>query len=697
MQELKKESACKSENNDIKVKEEINIQDNANSLDKENKEEDERKDVKDITQDEASELEDLDFSEKDSEDKKNVLKYDLSSDYFIEIQRYFQNFIKMKSISQFFHSYLTFYKIPYEKNFLNTIKNNDMLYQLFLESIKKIGKSEKINILKNGLFYYKKKLLFYCRKDERIEDNYLADIKNIECIDYKEYDKIDISENKEKNIEDKFAKSEEIRGNNSSSYKNKSENIFKNKKYKFSCQSSNKKRQKSNKITGLKNRALGLESLVHFYFKELKLISLPDIIFNISYKAPKENDDINLYYEWDGCFFNKNEKDLKNVIISPFHKENKFIIENNSLKDYNINKDGFKIQKDSFIFLEVKTHFPKTKETDENQNLENLIKTIFNKLNHYIDLYSNSLKFQHINNIYIILLYNQHRIINYESSISEHIKRYKNNFNSIGNYIIYFDIFYIFPSIGKLSLNYINKKLKKNYKNLEDKNNKAQNDIKEANEKIKKLEEQNLKAQNDANAKIKNLEEQNLKAQNDANKKIKILEEQNLKTQNDANEKIKNLEEQNLKAQNDANEKIQKLERQIKQLTSIVELLNMNIPDDLKNSLQLKTESSKNNNNVWENNYKDKEAQRIKQKMNNHNELCDFEKIYYEIFMECYKKLNRKDFSLLDFKENHVTDKDLKKEFHAILSRLTKDERKIFFEKYEFTPCMSECPPLIDL
>ena len=135
--------------------------------------------------------------------------------------------------------------------------------------------------------------------------------------------------------------------------------------------------------------------MVYFYFKELKLVSLPDIIFNLSYKAnnySKNINNINLYYEWDGCFLSTNEKDTKQIVISPFHKEKKFIIEKNSLRDVNINQERFQIKKNSLIFLEVKTHFPKTKEIDENQYLENLIFTMFKKLNYFIELYSTILK-----------------------------------------------------------------------------------------------------------------------------------------------------------------------------------------------------------------------------------------------------------------------------------------------------------------
>ena len=553
-------------------------QDKENKEDSKKKEKQNNKDGKDdkdfiYNKDSNKSFESLEIGEKESQDNEGIpLQYDLSKKYFVKINDYFKNFTDNKNIKRTFHFTLNNNQIPYEEDFNKVLKNNDMLYKLFLETKKNVENSVDINILKNGLFYKNKKLLFYCRKDEKIEDNYIADIANLEYIDFKEYDKIDIIENKENTIEDKFAKSEKIRDNNSAKYYNKSENRFQFKKNNYSCQSGDIKKQKSNKITGLKNRAIELEALVHFYFKELMLVSLPEIIFNLNYKKTNFGkkkptfDDINLYYEWDGCFLCAKENNSKKNFISPFHKEKKFVIESGFLKSSNINEERFQIQKNSFIFLEVKTHFPKTKEEDENQNLENLIKLMFKKLNYYIELYSRILEKDIIKNIYIILLYNQQRITKYKDTLFKKINEHKECFVDVKKYIIYFHVFYIFPSIGRLSLNYITEKLDNNYKHLEKENNKAQKEIKEANEKIKNLEEQNMKAKNDANEKIKNLEEENNKAQ----KEIK-----------EANEKIKNLEQ-----------KVNELKSMIENLSK-----NSNIIIKQTDIPQLKSESSKNNNN----------------------------------------------------------------------------------------------------
>ena len=103
---------------------------------------------------------------------------------------------------------------------------------------------------------------------------------------------------------------------------------------------------------------------------------------------------------------------MKQLFISPFNKEKTFKIESDKLTEDNNGK--FLIRKNSFIFIEVKTHFPKKKEKKEEQNLENIIKVIFQKLDYYIPLYSNILEQginNNIKNIHIILLYNQNKFV----------------------------------------------------------------------------------------------------------------------------------------------------------------------------------------------------------------------------------------------------------------------------------------------
>ena len=58
-------------------------------------------------------------------------------------------------------------------------------------------KDETIKILENGIFIYNGKLLLYCVKNEKIEDDFISDIKCIKSIPHKEYDP-DLDNSKEK-------------------------------------------------------------------------------------------------------------------------------------------------------------------------------------------------------------------------------------------------------------------------------------------------------------------------------------------------------------------------------------------------------------------------------------------------------------------------------------------------------------------
>ena len=110
---------------------------------------------------------------------------------------------------------------------------------------------------------------------------------------------------------------------------------------------------------------------------------------------------------------------------------------------------------------------------------------MFAKLNYFVYLYSKILK-KEIKEIKIILLYDQNRLMNYKPNIYNYIEDHKNIFASLDKYELYFDILYIIPSIGKLSLNYINEKIKK----LEEDNKKIKEDNKNATMRILELEKE---------------------------------------------------------------------------------------------------------------------------------------------------------------------------------------------------------------
>lgn len=129
----------------------------------------------------------------------------------------------------------------------------------------------------------------------------------------------------------------------------------------------------------------------------------------------------------------------------------------NKYKTSEVIQNDILIKKESIVLIEVKTHFQKEKEDNYHHNLEYIIQLMFTKLNYFVYLHSQILK-KTINEIKIILLYDQNRLVKYKDNIYNYLEKYKSNFKFIGNYEIYFDILYIIPSIGKLSLNHINQK-----------------------------------------------------------------------------------------------------------------------------------------------------------------------------------------------------------------------------------------------
>ena len=95
-----------------------------------------------------------------------------------------------------------------------------------------------------------------------------------------------------------------------------------NKKFK-----SNSKYEKDS-MTGLKNRALVLESLVNFYFRQFQVLPLPNIMINLDYKKiiTKSETSLNLFFEWDGCYLFEGKSDItfEADFILPFTKEKKY-------------------------------------------------------------------------------------------------------------------------------------------------------------------------------------------------------------------------------------------------------------------------------------------------------------------------------------------------------------------------------------
>ena len=407
-----------------------------------------------------------------------ILNYALRKEYFVNKNLYFKDL--HSQCSNVCHKpFCLLNKVYQSEDFGKKIKEEKIINDYYENAKKNLENAKTIEILKNGLFIYARKMLLYCVKDEEIEDNYLSDVNNISCIKHEDYDKLE---------------------NNSSNTANSAgDNISKSFK-------SDSKYDK-NAMTGLKNRGFVLESLVNFFFRQFQIMPLPNLLINLDYVkgGKKSENSINLFYEWDGCYLlgdneNKNDVTFETDFALPFNKEIKYKISHDN-KTEKIN-NNILIKKNSIIFIEVKTHFPKEIEENKNNNLENIIKVMFLKLNYFTSLYSKILK-NKVKEIKIILLYDQNHLRDYKKTIEEFIDKYKNNFLSIKDYEIYFDILYIIPYISKLSLNQMNKKLL------------------EANEKIEILEKEIEK--------IKILEKEKEKEI----EKIKILEKEK------ENEKVK--------------------------------------------------------------------------------------------------------------------------------------------------------------
>ena len=571
----------------------------------------------------------------ESKNNPKLLKYDLSPNYFIPKQKYFQKFQEESTakLKKYF-KLNTFYK---SNEFNERIKNENLLWLFYDDILNKLKKEEKIPILEHGFFFYDRKFLLYVKKDEHIMDNYLMNIKYIKPIEHKVYDPSipTIPINKYENNQKALSSGNTIQKKALSDKFDKDDNL--------SLDSN--PMLKEDYMSGIKNRALVLESLVNYYFKKLSL-SLPEIIFNLQYNpAEKKNSEsINFFYEWDGCFLFKEDQNIffQSSEVLPFSNEKKYKI---FLKDkIEETNDDILLLKNSLNFIEVKTHFPKDQENNENNNLKNVIKTMFIKLNYFVDLFFEILTDDKIDNIKIILLYDQIRLKNYDKIISKYINTYKKliTFKKAKAEFIYFDIIYIIPSISKFVI------MKSNTEENLELKNQIQN-LKESNEALtKKITLANTKfneEKNISNIKIKNLELAN----------AKFIEEKNI-----SDIKIKNLQ--------DEIEEIKKL------------LFELNANKNPKNKL----EESENKNNYSKNpNINIKVEEEFSKEMIN------------KINEECKKVLKVENFSILTYKYNH-TKEPISSAFHDALKKFNKKARNKFFEKYGLIPCMSVCPKLLD-
>ena len=253
-----------------------------------------------------------------------------------------------------------------------------ILYSYYKSATNILDNGKKINTLECGLKLIDSNILLYCIKDKDEENKYLMDVTNFKEITYDEYQYSDINDSMS--------------------------------------------RHSGEKISGIKNRAYTLESLINFYFKNIfNLIELHIFILKL---AGKDN---YLYKEFDSVFYNndKNEISIANLKFAvPFNHE--IIIKFNSKKKakYNLDINSF-IPGKSLIVIEVKSHFPREKSsTIENESLPEVIMKMTEKLPLLLNIILDfPYKFQ---KIHLMLFYDQNKLTGYKKEcIEECLNKYK--------------------------------------------------------------------------------------------------------------------------------------------------------------------------------------------------------------------------------------------------------------------------------
>ena len=207
---------------------------------------------------------------------------------------------------------------------------------------------------------------------------------------------------------------------------------------------------------------------------------------------------------------------------------------------------------------------------------------------------------------------------------------------------------------------------------------------------------------NDINNQIKELKEAN-----------KILEESNKKHEQDkiiANAQIKELQEKNKYLEEKIilmeknfdflKQKIEQLEIKFNKPNEISEANNNKEPNIIEGKEKQKNiliEKKKKKLMLKKIEEKSKDMDdyypKIELKLKDNIKLSEKEEIYLKIYTYCKKELGDDNFSLSKFKKDHTSNKAsiITNIFHNALKNLTAQQRKIFFDSYDFKKCMSEC------
>ena len=120
---------------------------------------------------------------KKEENSENILlNYSLRKEYFVDKHLYFKNIYSQCS-NKSHKSFCLLDKIYQSQDFRIKIKEQKIINDHYENTKKNMENSKIIEILKNGLFIYAKKMLLYCIKDKSIKsnsknNNNKADLKN---------------------------------------------------------------------------------------------------------------------------------------------------------------------------------------------------------------------------------------------------------------------------------------------------------------------------------------------------------------------------------------------------------------------------------------------------------------------------------------------------------------------------------------
>ena len=120
---------------------------------------------------------------KKEENSENILlNYSLRKEYFVDKHLYFKNIYSQYS-NKSHKSFGLLDKIYQSQDFRIKIKEQKIINDHYENTKKNMENSKTIEILKNGLFIYAKKMLLYCIKDKSIKsnsknNNNKADLKN---------------------------------------------------------------------------------------------------------------------------------------------------------------------------------------------------------------------------------------------------------------------------------------------------------------------------------------------------------------------------------------------------------------------------------------------------------------------------------------------------------------------------------------